>query len=386
MVQSFSKSTLTLLALASFSASLSACSAPMAQLPAQLRAQTNLNTLAKPKVLQIRLFRSYGNEGTVHVRARVMKPETQRPENAQDSTLLNFWRALTSLTVKEVGGVKVDMTINGKTLTLISDAEGMIQTPAEAFGPLSPGIHSMRASLSPGQNYSAPVVNENVVIQGSQDTGLAIVSDIDDTIKISNVTNKLKSLRRLLFSNAYTVEPVPGTAVLYQRLELAGDGINDGDTQYVSGSPINLSDSIYRFMDYRGFPKGAVDLKKWGFGVGDDSPFAQQNYKVDRLRRILSTYPKRSFLLFGDSGEKDPEIYRQIATEFPGRVKGIFINNVSKSQPNEARFQGQFLTSSALDQALILQQQGLLQATDVDAVAQAVNAEVAFARLHPASE
>lgn len=369
-------------------ASLSACSAPINNLPAQLRAQNagSVDAQGKPKTLQVRLFRSYGNEGTVHVRARVMRPENQRPENAQDSTLLNFWRALTSLSVKEVAGVKVDLSLNGKTLTLISNNEGMIQTPAEVFGPLPAGIHPLRATLSPGQTYTAPAVSENIVVQASTDNSLSVVSDIDDTIKISNVTNKLKSLRRLLFSNAYTVEPIPGTAVLYQRLEFRGDGLADGDTQYVSGSPINLAESIYRFMDFRGFPKGAVDLKKWGFGAGDDSPFAQQNYKVDRLRKIFTTYPQRSFLLFGDSGEKDPEIYRQIATEFPGRVRAIFINNVTKSQPTDPRFQGLNLTNSALDQARILQQQGLLNAADVDAVAKAVNAEAAYARLNPAQD
>jgi phosphatidate phosphatase APP1 len=205
-----------------------------------------------------------------------------------------------------------------------------------------------------------------------------VISDIDDTIKISNVTNKLKSLRRLLFTNGYTVEPVPGTAVLYQRLEMRGDGRADGDVQYVSGSPINLSESIYRFMDHRGFPQGAIDLKKWGLGANDDSPFAQQSYKITRLRQIFTTYPNRSFLLFGDSGEKDPEIYRQIASEFPGRVKDIFINNVTGGKPTDARFQGQHLTSGALEQARMLQAAGQLTAEDVDAVGKAAAISAAF--------
>lgn len=329
-----------------------------------------------PKPLQIRLFRSYGNPGSVHLRARVFKPENQRPESAEDSSLLNFWRNLTSLSVKEVSGVKIDLSLNGRSQTLISDQEGMIQVASEAFGPLPPGIHTLQAALTPGQAYTAPTVSEKVVIQNSAEPSLGVVSDIDDTIKISYVTNKLKSLRRLLFSNAYSVKPMPGTAVLYQRLELAGDGQADGDIQYVSGSPLNLADSIYRFMDYRGFPAGAIDLKKWGFGAGDDSPFAQQGYKAERLRRIFTTYPNRSFLLFGDSGEKDPEIYREIAQAFPGRVTGIFINNVTKSKPSDPRFQGLHLTASALDQAKILQQMGLLQPADVDAVAKALAAEV----------
>jgi phosphatidate phosphatase APP1 len=359
---------------------LSACSgmAPGIIPPAGTAA---LNAQASAKRLQIRVFRSYGNEGTVHVRARVMKPENQRPESPSDSSLLNFWRNLTALSVKEVAGVAVELTLNGKSQRFVSDKEGMIQAPVQGFGPLAPGIHTLQASLSPGQAYTAPVVTEKMVIQASQAPSLGIVSDIDDTIKISNVTNKLKSLRRLLFSNSFTVGPVPGTSVLYQRLDQRLDGqINNGDVHYLSGSPINLSDTIYNFMDFRNYPKGSVDLKKWGFGPGDDNPIHQENYKQEKLRQLFQTYPQRSFLLFGDSGEKDPEIYRAIATEFPGRVKGIFINNVSKSKPNEPRFQGVHLTANATEQAQILLQSGLLSAEDVEAVGKATTAYTAFAQ------
>lgn len=347
---------------------LSACSAGPAlnQNPGLLRAQA-----AGPKKLQIRLFRSYGNEQQAHIRARVMKPENLKPESPDDSALTNLWRNLMSLTVKEAAGIQVDFSLNGKTQRLVSDAEGMIQVPSQAFGSLAPGIYTIKAELAPGQNVTGAVSSEKFVVQAAADSSLGIVSDIDDTIKISYVTNKLKSLRRLMFKNSYTVEPVPGTAVLYQKLEQNLDGQADGDITYVSGSPINLSEQIYGFLDNRTYPAGAVELKKWGFGAGDDSPFAQQSYKITRLRQLLTTYPQRSYLLFGDSGEKDPEIYKQLAAEFPGRVKGIFINNVTNSQPSEPRFAGTHLTRNSLEAAQILNQQGLLSAADVEAVRQA---------------
>lgn len=328
------------------------------------------------KRLEIRLFRSYGNEQFVHLKARVMKPENQRPENPDDSSLINFWRNLTSLSVKEAAGIQVDFTINNKTLRLTSDKEGMLQATAEAFAPLAPGFQTVTAKLAPGQHVTGSVSSEKVVIQASSDTSLGVISDIDDTIKISNVTSKWKALRRLLFSNSYTSEPIPGTSALFQRLEQSIDGQIDGDIGYVSGSPINISPAIYRFMDHRMFPVGAIELKKWGFGNGDDSPTEQINYKLSRLRQIMTTYPKKSFLFFGDSGEKDPEIYRQITQEFPTRVKAIFINNVTQGKPTDPRFQGVNLTNNAVDAALILQQQGVLSAADVDYVRQAIAGKI----------
>lgn len=348
---------------------LPACS-PLQLTPAPVRA-AQVEALRSAKRLEIRLFRSYGHEEQLNLRARVIKAENQKPESPNDWALLNFWRNLTSLSVKEVAGIQVQFSLNGKSLTLASDKEGMILLPATAFGPLTPGLYTLSAELAPGQKATAPVSREKIVIQARSDRSLGIVSDIDDTIKMSSVTRKLTALRRLLFKNSYTSEPIPGTAVLYQRLEQGLDGVDDGDITYISGSPINLAEYIYAFMDYRKFPLGAVELKKWGFGAGDDNPLAQQSYKLERLRQLFALYPSRSYLLFGDSGEKDPEIYKQIAAEYPGRVKGIFINNVTQGKPSDARFQGVYLTQNALEAAQILRQQGLLTPADLEAVRQA---------------
>lgn len=375
---------------------LTACSAPPALMTSQ---PTALNAFSGPKPLQIRIFRSYGNEQVLHVQARVMKPENLSPESPSDSSLVNFWRNLKSLTVHEVPNVAVDLQIQDKHLRLISDSEGMLKADTDAFGPLAPGVYTLAATVVPGQGYTAPAIAEKMVIQPAAAPSMGLVSDIDDTIKISNVTHRLQSLRRLLFTNSYTVEPVPGTAVLYQRLDQRLDQVNaqllaqnrlprpqdpppvvssDEDIHYLSGSPLNLSEQIYHFMDNRGFPQGSVDLKKWGFGPKDDNPFTQQDYKQGKLRTLFQTYPDRRFLLFGDSGEKDPEVYKQIAAEFPGRVQDIFIRNVNHSDPQDPRFQGVHLTQDAVAQAQILQQAGLLQPEDVAAVEQAESVHQAY--------
>jgi len=343
---------------------------------AQLEAQRSA------KKLDIRLFRSYGNESQVWLKARVIQAENQKPESPHDSSLVNFWRNLTSLSVKEVPGIQVIFSLNGKQITLISDKEGMIQAPIGAFGPLSAGLYTLQAELAPGQKATAPPSSEKIVIQSLNSQDIGIVSDIDDTIKLSNVTQKLNALRRLLFSNSYSSEPIPGTAMLYQRLENR-DGQADGDITYISGSPFNLSPYIYRFMDFRTFPTGAIELKKWGFGKTDDSPLEQYAFKLSRLRQLFATYPQKSFLFFGDSGEKDPEIYRQIAQEFPGRVKGIFINNVTQAQAQDPRFQGTYLTRDAVEAAQILLNQGLLTPADLEAI-QAAQAGRIFAKDVPA--
>lgn len=323
------------------------------------------------KPLQIRLYRSYGNEGLVHIRGRVMEPEPQPPVNADDTALANFFRNLDNLSVEEKSGIKVDVTIAGKTVRLVSDAEGMLLVSTALFGKLPSGLLTLTAQLAPGQGYWAPLTETRVVIQPEQEASLGFVTDIDDTIKISEVVNKLNAVRRLLFLNEKTAQAVPGTAALYQILE-AHDGKQDGDIHYLSGGALDLAEAIYSFLDINGFPRGPVDLKKWGFKKGDDNPLQQTDYKQTKLRLLLKTYPKRVFICFGDSGEKDPEIYRQISEEFPGRLKAIFINNVTQASASDPRFAGEHLTNNAGEAAAILQQEGLLTAADVLKVKQAL--------------
>ena len=339
--------------------------APGQPVPASTPAQ------AGGKALQIRLYRSYGNEGLVHVRGRVMEPEEQRPVNSEDSSLTNFWRNLTSLSVDEKAGIKVDLSVEGHTVRLVSDKEGMLLVSTTLFGRLEPGLETLSAELVPGQGYWAPLAETRVVIQPEAESSLGFVSDIDDTIKVSDVTNKLSAVRRLLFTNEKTAEAIPGTAALYRILE-AHDGQADGDLHYLSGSPIHLADAIYGFLDRNAYPRGAVDLKKWGFAKGDDNPLQQQDYKQEKLRLLLKTYPNKLFICFGDSGEKDPEIYRQIAKEYPGRIKAIFINNVTNAKAGDPRFAGEHLTNNAGEAANLLQRAGLLSEADVATVKQAL--------------
>ncbi|PKL75603.1 MAG: hypothetical protein CVV27_14505 [Candidatus Melainabacteria bacterium HGW-Melainabacteria-1] len=357
-------------------------------------AASNIPVKPSGKPLQIKLFRSYGSESTIHVRGRVMEADEQKPVNAEDSALTNFWRNLDNLSVDEMPGIKVDVSLQGRTVRLVSDHEGMLLVSTQLFGSHAPGVHELRAEIVPGQGYWAPAAETRIVIQAAQSSklslasggggsalpqrllpsrfeNLGIVSDIDDTIKVSDVTNKLSAVQRLLFKNQLTAEAIPGTATLYQLLEQL-DGQTDGDVHYLSGSPLNLAEMIYGFLDSNAYPRGAVDLKKWGFSKGDDNPIQQQDYKQAKLRTLLKTYPSRQYLFFGDSGEKDPEIYQQISQEFPEQVKAIFINNVTGAKASDARFEGIHLTNSTLEAARILQKMGLLDAAQVNKVQMAL--------------
>lgn len=329
-------------------------------------------TSSSENPLEIRLFRSYGHEKLVHLSGRIVRPEEEPPVSADDSKWTNFWRNLQELSVNEVSGVKVRFKLNGHSLTLSSDDEGMLTLSTATFGELTPGEHELTAELVPGQEYSAPPAHTTITIHSRTDTSPSLVSDIDDTLVKTQVSDKLQAMKNFLLDNSLSSDLIPGTSELYQALEQNFDGKVDGDIFYLSGSPLNFADRIYQLLDTHAYPTGAVTLKKWGFGPNDDNPIQQNDYKQKALRKLLLTYPHKPFYFFGDSGEHDPEIYREIAAEFPDQVKGIFINNVTAEQPDQARFQGVYLTRHTVDAAQILLGKGLLTAADVSRVHKAL--------------
>ena len=168
-------------------------------------------------------------------------------------------------------------------------------------------------------------------VQLVTETGISVISDIDDTIKATQVLD-----RRELLANTFLREyrPVPGMAEAYQRWARAGAVFH-----YVSASPWQLYAPLSEFLQNHGFPAGSLDLRY--FRWKDASVFSlfasPEHSKPDAIERILAAFPRRRFVLVGDSGEKDAEIYGALARKFPRQVAAIFIRNVSAENPDGER-------------------------------------------------
>jgi phosphatidate phosphatase APP1 len=161
--------------------------------------------------------------------------------------------------------------------------------------------------------------------------GLSVISDIDDTIKISVVTDK-----RELLANTFLREfrDVPGMARAYGRWAEAGAAFH-----YVSSSPWQLFPVLSTFMARREFPLGAFHLRS--FRPKDQTFFnlfaATEDSKIPTIESILRAYPDRKFVLVGDSGEKDPEVYGTIARRHRGQVIHAFVRDVSPPQDEQGQ-------------------------------------------------
>jgi hypothetical protein len=167
--------------------------------------------------------------------------------------------------------------------------------------------------------------------------GLSVVSDVDDTIKLSNVLDK-----RELLKNTFVREfrAIDGMATAYDGWADSGAAFH-----YVSGSPWQLYGDIEAFRVKSGFPAGSVHLRRlrWKDGATVTAfVSAPEQYKITTIEPIMQAFPERKFVLVGDSGERDPEVYGELARRRPDQVVLVAIRNITDAALDDARMTAAF--------------------------------------------
>jgi len=166
-------------------------------------------------------------------------------------------------------------------------------------------------------------------IQLIDETGLSVISDIDDTVKVTNVGDRRELLANTLLREFYAV---PGMADVYRRWQESGTAFH-----YVSASPWQLLNCLCGFLRDAGLPSGSMHLKL--FRLKDSTPLgrlpSRKRAKRKMIEQIMLDFPRRKFLLVGDSGEHDPEVYAAVARRHPERVAAIAIRQLEGKPPRE---------------------------------------------------
>ncbi|KAI7881314.1 hypothetical protein K492DRAFT_161709 [Lichtheimia hyalospora FSU 10163] len=152
-------------------------------------------------------------------------------------------------------------------------------------------------------------------------SGISIISDIDDTIKDTKILAGAKTvLANTFFKHC---RDVTGMAEAYMRWYTQGASFH-----YVSNSPFQLMPMLQNFLRSCEFPSGSMHLREEGSLLARLVEVPGKA-KRDAISQIIRDFPQRKFVLIGDSGEIDLEIYARLASEFPGRILKIMIRDVS---------------------------------------------------------
>lgn len=199
------------------------------------------------------------------------------------------------------------------------------------------GIATLNFSASsPGKlTLNGAPVGDGLNVVPAQ--GISVVSDVDDTIKITNVLDQQELLRNTFFR---PFEAVPGMAAAYKSW-----ATKPGTTfHYVSKTPWQLYGPLRAFLAKEGFPAGTYHLKSKAFGVLDLAGFFAEphEFKIGVISQLLADAPARTFVLVGDSGEADPEIYGELARHFGDRIGAIYVRNVTNIKDDDPRLVAAF--------------------------------------------
>jgi phosphatidate phosphatase APP1 len=277
--------------------------------------------------LAILAYRGFGTPDRVALTGRVIEDKPIVPASAADSAWRNFVRTFRRFNSNEIPGARLRVRANGAAAEVETDEEGYfhVNLPAAAVPAGAPSdwqAAELELLSCPVAGWTPVRATAEVLVPGAA-AELGIVSDIDDTILQTHVTRRLKMIWLTIVKNSFTRLPFEGTSELYRALAAGGSGRARNPVFYVSKSPWNLYQFLVNFMELHGLPRGPLFLRD--LGLNDEPPI---DFKDQALERILATYPALPFVLIGDSGERDPDLYLEVAARHPGRVRAIYIRDV----------------------------------------------------------
>jgi phosphatidate phosphatase APP1 len=273
-------------------------------------------------------YRGYGTSGRVLVLGRVLENEGLVSADPNHSKLRNLFSMLKRLESDPLPGAQVRARWPGGTQELAADDEGFIREWLEIDTGDRTGWQSVELELTTGPRGVTPAS----FLIPSANASYGVISDMDDTVIQSHVTDFIRAAGMVLLENARTRLPFPGVSAFYRALVQGPSGTADNPVFYVSSSPWNLYDVIAEFLEAQQIPTGPLLLRDWDLGP---SLLRNASYKSGVIREILATYPQMRFVLIGDSGQEDPEIYADMVAKHPGRILAVYIRNV-RQHPEES--------------------------------------------------
>ena len=263
-------------------------------------------------------YTCYGADGWIRVLCRVL---LTRPSVGGDTAVrykkIRGWRSFTSVPVNDIA---VTITIGQTEHRVFADRGGVVDHVVKVA--LEPGWHELTVGTDESETVSAPVfiVDPNASI--------GIISDVDDTVMVTALPRPLLAAWNTFVLDEHARRPVPGMAVLYERLARSHPGT---PVFYLSTGAWNVAPTLTRFLSRNLYPPGPLLLTDWG-PTHDRWFRSGRQHKTESLRRLAAEFPGIRWLLVGDDGQHDEELYGEFVREHPRNVEAVAIRQLSNSE------------------------------------------------------
>jgi hypothetical protein len=229
----------------------------------------------------------------------------------------------------------------GKTIVVRVGSQIFQSTPSRPNGAFSVEVTLDDAKIGDTPVYEAVVREDDPrrfggALRVIAPEGVSVISDIDDTVKDSNVTDRSELLANTFLRPYRAIEGMAGLYGVWNRQDVA--------IHFLTGSPWQLYPALWSFLKDSGFPGVEIQMRELRVTGSSGIQYLRspENYKIERLQEMLARFPERMFVLIGDSGEKDPVVYAAVAKEFPAQVQGIFIRAVSEEHADRDSYREVF--------------------------------------------
>jgi phosphatidate phosphatase APP1 len=279
--------------------------------------------------LVIKTNRGYGSKAEVFLIGRVFR-QSRRNAPADEDSLLDQLRDIRRrVTRRSVPAISVIAEFHGTQERVTTDQDGYFRVHLQPRDvPPSQALwHTMDIRLEDHPEVRA----QGSIFIPPDGCRYVVISDIDDTVMETGVANKLKMLWHLFVEDAEARVPFAGVAALYRALYAGSSGDQANPMLYVSRAPWGIYDVLDEFFAQHGIPAGPIlFLREWGVSWTWPFPRKAEEHKRDLIDNMLALYRDLPVVLIGDSGQHDPEVYRGVVDEHPGRVLAVYIRNVSR--------------------------------------------------------
>lgn len=285
-------------------------------------------------------FRGYGNASEVIIKGMVTEDKGIQKPKPEQSNWENFLAMIKRFSGDEIPGVDVEVGFYGQQQRVTTNEYGIFEARFDGIE-----IPQNKLSLLYEARLIDEIVEEQPIIRAKgevyfpgKNSKYAVVSDIDDTIIVSHASKTIRKLRLMLVKNAMTRTAFPGVSEFYNALK-EGHNQENNAFFYVSSSEWNLFDLLRDFFTFNDFPDGPLMLREMnvkGFKL-IFSGKGKHEHKIDKIEHLLDFYPHLQFILIGDSGQKDPDIYSDIVKRFHDRIAVVYIRHI-RAGLNEKKF------------------------------------------------
>ncbi len=173
---------------------------------------------------------------------------------------------------------------------------------------------------------------------------LVVVSDIDDTVKVSHVRDKLDAVQ-----NAFKTNNIfKGMSDLYHGVKAE----NDATIYYLTNAPKILMERSHMNLLKNGkFPTGTLLAR---------SGYSSDEFKTVALEAIMEHEQPTQVILLGDNGEKDIYFYSEIAKKYPSVEFTTFIRIAYDKDDRHSPLQGQYGFVTPFEILSVLSSEGYL--------------------------